>query len=213
MSARVAVFASGGGSNFQALLDAKQAGRLAADFALLVTNNSKAFAVERAKGENIPVLHLPPSRYFSEEEYTAALFTALDEAAVEWIVLAGYMKKLPAELIRRYHNRIVNIHPALLPAFGGRGMYGMFVHEAVLKYGAKISGITVHLVDEEYDHGAVILQDTVPVLDDDTPEELAKRVLALEHASFWRALQALFSGTVSIEGRRVVGSLPAKISR
>lgn len=207
--AKVAVFASGGGSNFQALIDAKKAGALAVDFVLLVTNNSKAFAIERAKGENIPVVHLPPSRYFSEEEYTADLLKHLKESGAEWLVLAGYMKKLPVELIRAYHNRIVNIHPALLPSFGGRGMYGMHVHEAVLRYGAKLSGVTVHLVDEEYDHGAVVLQNSVPVLDDDTPETLAARVLVCEHASFYKALQGLVTGALRIEGRQVRGTLSA----
>ena len=201
--AKVAVFASGGGSNFQALIDAKKGGKLAVEFVVLVTNNSKAFAVERAKGENIPVVHLPPSRYFSEEEYTAELLRHLKDSGAEWLVLAGYMKKLPVELIRAYHNRIVNIHPALLPAFGGRGMYGMHVHEAVLRYGAKVSGVTVHLVDEEYDHGAVVLQNTVPVLDGDTPDTLAARVLLCEHASFYVALQGLVTGELRVDGRLV----------
>jgi phosphoribosylglycinamide formyltransferase-1 len=121
------------------------------------------------------------------------------------IVLAGYMKKLPRAVVGAYRHRIINIHPGLLPAFGGKGMYGLNVHKAVIDYGAKVSGITVHFADEEYDHGPIILQETVAVHDDDTPETLAARVLEAEHANFWRAVEAVAQGRVHVDGRRVVG--------
>jgi len=202
---RCAVFASGNGSNFQALLDRKSAGSLArADFVLMVGNNSKAGAFDRAEKHGIPALHIAPSRFPTEEAYAARLSAALNEAKVELIALAGYMKKLPPAIVSRYRNRILNIHPALLPAFGGQGMYGSNVHKAVIEYGAKVSGVTVHFVDDEYDHGPVILQKTVPVLDTDDYQTLAARVLEAEHESYWRAVEAVTEGKIKVVGRRVV---------
>jgi len=200
---RCAVFASGGGSNFGALLDRKVKGDLHVDFVLMIGNNSKAAAFDRANSNNIPALHLAPSHFHSEEEYAQTMMNALTEAKAELIVLAGYMKKLPSRIVKEYHNKIVNIHPGLLPAFGGKGMYGINVHKAVLEYGAKVSGVTVHFVDEEYDHGPVIMQKTVAVLDDDDAETLASRVLEAEHDTYWRALEAIALGQISVEGRRV----------
>jgi phosphoribosylglycinamide formyltransferase-1 len=202
---RCAVFASGGGSNFQALLDRAAAGDLHVEFALLIGNNSKAAAFERARSKGIPVLHVSPAHFESEDAYSASLLATLRESAVNLIILAGYMKKLPQAIVREFRHRIVNIHPGLLPAFGGKGMFGHHVHEAVLAYGAKLSGVTVHFVDEEYDHGPIILQEPVPVLDGDTPDTLAARVLKVEHASYWRAIEAIARGTIRIEGRQVIG--------
>jgi len=124
---------------------------------------------------------------------------------VDVIALAGYMKKLPPEVVKRYHNRILNIHPALLPAFGGQGMYGSHVHQAVIESGVKITGVTVHLVSEEYDDGPIVVQEPVMVLDTDTPESIAARVLVAEHATYWRAVKAVAEGTISVDGRRVRG--------
>jgi folate-dependent phosphoribosylglycinamide formyltransferase PurN len=126
---------------------------------------------------------------------------------VEFIILAGYMKKLPLPVVKEYHHRIVNIHPGLLPAFGGKGMYGSHVHEAVITCGAKVTGVTVHFVDEEYDHGPIILQRTVEVLDTDDPHTLAERVLKVEHASYWQAIEAIAQGRITVEGQRVVGKV------
>jgi len=207
MTARCAVFASGGGSNFQSLIDHRDTGELKAELCVLVVNNSTAGAAERARKSCIPVLHCAPSHFDDETVYAETLLRHLDEYNVDCIVLAGYMKMLPSQLVRRFRNRIINIHPGLLPAFGGKGMYGSNVHKAVLEYGAKVSGITVHFVDEEYDHGPVIYQQTVPVLDDDTPELLAARVLAVEHASLWKVVNAVSTGAVRVEGRRVFGEV------
>jgi phosphoribosylglycinamide formyltransferase-1 len=199
---RCAVFASGGGSNFGALLARRESGELHCDFVLLIGNNSSAGAFEHARKYGVPVLHLAPSHFASEEEYVARLTNELDKAGAQLLVLAGYMKKLPAVLIQKYRGRVVNIHPALLPAFGGKGLYGQHVHRAVLDYGAKVSGVTIHFVDEEYDHGPIIMQRAVPVQENDTAETLAARVLEAEHDTYWRALDAIARGKVSLSGRK-----------
>ena len=203
MALRCAVFASGNGSNFQALLDRRQKGDLHVEFALFIGNNSGAGAFERARRHGVPAFHLAPTHFASEEAYADALLSKLREHKVDLIVLAGYMKKLPLALVQAFRYRIVNIHPALLPAFGGKGMYGSHVHEAVIAYGAKITGVTVHFVDEEYDHGPIILQAALDVLDSDDPHSLAERVLTIEHASYWRAIEAIAQGKIKIDGRRV----------
>jgi len=206
---RCTVFASGGGSNFQALLDRRASGDLkSVDFALMIGNNSSAKAFDRARDSGISTMHMAPSHFVDEDAYAKRLGDALTEAGTELIVLAGYMKKLPSPIVRQYQNRIINIHPGLLPAFGGKGMYGINVHRAVLEYGAKLSGITVHFVDEEYDHGPVILQKSVPVLDGDDEHTLAARVLEAEHGNYWRAVEAVASGGVRVDGRKVVWTSP-----
>lgn len=204
---RVAVFASGGGSNFQALIDKKEEGRLHVTFAVVAGNNSKAMAFERARKHGIPTLHIAPSHFPDEKQYTEKLLAELEAYAVDLIVLAGYMKMIPLAAIRKYQNRIMNIHPALLPSFGGHGMYGKAVHQAVLDYGAKVSGITVHFVDEEYDRGPIILQETAPVLDADTADALAERVLKVEHGNYWRAVEAFAQNRIRVEGRKVIGKV------
>jgi phosphoribosylglycinamide formyltransferase-1 len=201
------IFASGGGSNFQELIYRKESGDLHIDIALLVGNNSSAMAFERARNHSIKSLHIAPSHFQEEKTYASKLLSVLRENKVELIALAGYMKKIPAEVLVAYPNRIVNIHPALLPAFGGKGLYGEKVHQAVLDYGAKVTGVTIHFVDEEYDHGPIIFQDTIKVLDSDDAHTLARRVLALEHASYWKALQGIASGTISVKGRKVYGTV------
>jgi phosphoribosylglycinamide formyltransferase 1 len=202
-----AVFASGGGSNFQSLIDRKKSGELTVDLSLLIVNNSGAGAVKRAEDNGIPVVHCAPSHFESETQYARELEANLDKYRIEYILLAGYMKKLPSVIVTRFRNRILNIHPGLLPAFGGKGMYGKRVHQAVLDFGAKISGITIHFVDEEYDHGPVIFQDVIPVKDDDNADSLASRVLQLEHASYWRVADAVCNGRMKVEGRRVIGTV------
>jgi phosphoribosylglycinamide formyltransferase 1 len=202
---KCAVFASGGGSNFQALIDRKEAGDLPVELALLIGNNSAANAFERARRHGIPGIHIPPSRFPDEGAFAAHLLSILRERSIDLIALAGYMKKIPHQVVAAYPNRIVNIHPALLPAFGGPGLYGEKVHQAVLDCGAKVSGITIHFVDDEYDHGPIIYQETVPVLDDDDAHSLAKRVLAVEHAGYWKVLRAISAGCITVRGRRVYG--------
>jgi formyltetrahydrofolate-dependent phosphoribosylglycinamide formyltransferase len=199
----IAVFASGRGSNFQAILKAIDDGRLSARVTLLVSNNSNAGALELARSRNIPAIHLNQKQFSSEQLYEEQLLDLLARHGIELVVLAGYMKRIPGSVINRFRNRILNIHPALLPMFGGAGMYGIHVHEAVLASGAKISGATVHIVDEEYDKGPIVMQKTVEVLSNDTPETLAARVLSAEHEIYPKAIAAFAAQQVRIEGRKV----------
>jgi len=178
---KIAVFASGGGSNLQALIDSSNKGDLPGDIVAVISNNSTAFALTRAADSNIPGYHLSGKTHPDPAAYLKALSEILESNKANMIVLAGYMKLLPPEIVRRFRNRIINIHPALLPKFGGKGMYGINVHKAVIESGERISGATVHFVDEIYDHGVVLIQRTVPVLPSDDPETLAARVLEVEH--------------------------------
>jgi len=181
---RVAVFASGSGSNFQALIDASEAGTLHAKICGLVTNNPDAKALNRAVKHQIPVFVINPADFSEPEVYVWELLSKLQEWNPDLIALAGYLKKVPEKVIRAYPNRMVNIHPSLLPKFGGKGFYGKRVHQAVLDAGEKESGCSVHVVTPEYDEGPVIGRATVPVKPNDTAETLAKRVLDQEHKLF-----------------------------
>lgn len=177
----IAVFASGGGTNLQSLIDASKGKIFNGQVAAVISNNSGSYALERARKKNIPAYHISSKTHPERTELVSRLFEVFDESSINLVVLAGYMKLLPVEVVRRYRSRIINIHPALLPKYGGKGMYGTNVHKAVVESGDKISGATVHLVDEIYDHGAILIQRTVPVSPDDTPESLAARVLKVEH--------------------------------
>ena len=197
----IAVFASGRGSNFQAILSAIQGGRLPASISLVVSNNSSAGALEIARAHGIPAVHRSLRQFPQAEAFDDDLLALLDRHRVDLIALAGYMKQLSPRFVATYHNRIVNVHPALLPAFGGPGMYGMHVHEAVIRSGAKVSGVTVHLVDEQYDHGMILAQETVRVDAEDTPESLAAKVLILEHEVYPRVLAAFAENRVRFIGQ------------
>ena len=200
---RLAVFASGEGSNFQSIVDAAESGALKARVVLCVSNNPSAGVLDRATKSKIPVLVLNPSEFSDPDGYTSSLRAKLMEFETDFIALAGYMKMIPAEIVNEYSDHIVNIHPALLPAFGGPGMYGRRVHQAVLESGADESGATVHLVDEEYDTGPIVLQESVPVRPEDTPDSLAARVLKVEHRIYPRALALFEENRVKIDGRNV----------
>jgi phosphoribosylglycinamide formyltransferase 1 len=197
--ARVAVLASGGGSNLQAVLDHADAlgDRRHYDVALVCANVAACGALERARARGIDtfVIDAPADG--------DALLRRLDAHGVDLVVLAGYLKLVPGEVARRFHGRMLNVHPALLPAFGGPGMYGIRVHRAVLAAGARLSGATVHFVDEHYDRGAIVAQWPVPAYADDTPEALAARVLRVEHRLLPRAVDAVAAGRVTLdaEGR------------
>lgn len=199
----IAVFASGRGSNFQAILNAIQHGVLPANVCVAISNNSSAGALDIARAHRIPAIHLSQRQFLTEADYVGELLGILKSHNADLIALAGYMKKLPAKVVRQFRDRILNIHPALLPAHGGPGMYGMHVHQAVLKAGETITGATVHLVDEEYDRGPIVLQKTVPVKPGDSPEQLAERVLAVEHEIYPLALKAFAEGRVRIKGTTV----------
>ncbi len=201
---RLAVFASGGGSNMQAILDAISVGTLEATVALCVCNKPHAGAIARAEKHDIPVALLNPSDFGDEADYTHTLLTTLARHHVNFVALAGYLRKVPAAVVEVFRHRMVNIHPALLPAFGGAGYYGKRVHQAVIEHGVRFTGVTVHLVDEAYDTGPIVLQAVVPVYQDDTPEVLAVRVLKEEHKLYPKALQLFAQGRITIDGRRVL---------
>lgn len=179
---RAAVFASGSGSNFQALLDAEAAGGDTHPWrtVLLVADRDTAGALKRAESAGVPARVIPVSGR-PADEVGADTLAQLEEAGVQVVFLAGYLRLIPAAVVARYPRRILNIHPALLPSFGGKGMWGRHVHEAVLASGARVSGPTVHYADEAYDEGSIIAQWPVPVRPGDTPDDLAARVLAVEH--------------------------------
>jgi phosphoribosylglycinamide formyltransferase-1 len=186
---RIAVFASGNGSNLQALIDACQSGAINGEIKALVTNNRLAYAVTRARTAKAQILLFEPEKFKSRTLMCSKIAKSLNELNIDLICLAGYMMKIEACLIRSFQNRIINIHPALLPKYGGAGMYGHFVHEAVLAARDFESGCTVHLVDEQYDHGKTLAQARIPVLPEDTPDTLAARVLEQEHLLYPKTLK------------------------
>jgi len=196
---RIAVLASHGGSNLQAIIDQCEAGRIPAEVACVISNNKGAKALERARNHHIPAYHISRIQFGSDEELNQAIIDTLQRHRVDLVCLAGYMKLLGESIIRQYRHRILNIHPALLPKFGGRGMYGLRVHRAVLESGEKESGPTIHLVDEVYDHGHVLAQRKVPVLPDDTPESLAARVLVEEHKIYPEVIGKIAKGELSLD--------------
>lgn len=196
----IAVFASGKGSNFKAILDAIDNGRIPnARIVIVISNNSDAGALAIGRGYGIPSLHISRKNFESDNLYTAAIQKALSHHGANFIVLAGYMKKIDPSIVRAYRHRILNIHPALLPSFGGKGMYGIHVHEAVLAAKQKQSGATVHLVDEEYDRGPIVLQKRVNITDNDTPESLATKVLEIEYQLYPEAIRLFAEGSIRID--------------
>ena len=199
---RLAFFASGGGSNVQAILNAIDAHQLGAEPVVLITDRHGCGALARASDRNMSTAVLPPEDYADEAAFGDALLAILHQHEADTIALAGYLKKIPYSVVRAFKNRILNVHPSLLPAFGGPGFYGRRVHQAVLDAGCRVSGATVHLVDAEYDTGPILLQDCVPVEETDTPESLAARVLSVEHSLFPRALALLAADRVQINGQR-----------
>ena len=178
---RVAALVSGGGTNLQAMLDAQKAGRISSGtICLVVSSRSGVYALERAAQNNVPAETLPRKQFASQEEFDRALLQVLERYQIDVIVLAGFLTILGSEVVRRYPNRILNVHPALIPSFCGKGFYGLKVHEAALARGVKLTGATVHLVNEEADSGPILLQKAVEVLPDDTAETLQLRVMEQE---------------------------------
>lgn len=200
---RLAVFASGRGSNFQAILKEIKQGNIPATVGLCITNNPKAGVIDIAADNGIPVKIFSTKEFPDSISYNDAILLALIESKIDFIILAGYLKLIGNQIVDRYSNKIVNIHPALLPAFGGKGMYGHHVHDAVYKRGVKISGATVHLVNNEFDAGPIVLQKIVSIEDAGSPEEIARRVLEVEHEIFPKAVKLLVEEKIEVNGLRV----------
>ncbi len=182
----------------QAIIDACNSGKLDGKPCCVISNNSASGALDRSGKEGIPWNHISGHTHSTPEAEAEAIVDTFSRYGVDTIILAGYMKILSPQVINYFNGRVLNIHPALLPKFGGKGMYGLRVHEAVLKAGDKESGATVHLVDSQYDRGRVLAQMKVPVVDGDTPESLAARVLAVEHILYTNTLKRIVSGGIEI---------------
>jgi len=201
---RVAALCSHGGSNFAAIADAALRQEIPLEVVVMLHNNARAGAKEKADARGIATEWIPRAHYADDEEYASALIAILERHGVEIVALAGFMQRIPPAVVRRFAGRMTNIHPALLPLFGGSGFYGMAVHRAVFEAGMKVSGATVHLVDEQYDHGPILMQRAVPIDDCRTPEEIAARVLIEEHRLYPQALGLLAQGRFRLEGQRAV---------
>jgi formyltetrahydrofolate-dependent phosphoribosylglycinamide formyltransferase len=198
---RLAVFLSGNGTTLQNLLDQIASGKLRAQIALVGSNHAEVYGLMRAMNAGIPIAVVERKECGSREEFSQRLFDLCRQAQVDLVCLAGFLQliQIPDDFL----GRVMNIHPALIPAFCGKGYYGNHVHEAILAYGAKVSGCTVHFCDNQYDHGPIILQRTVPVLDEDNPDTLAARVFEQECEAYPEAIRLFAEGRLLIEGRRV----------
>jgi len=199
---RIGVLASGGGTNLQSIIDACERGEIDGDVAVVISNMPDAFALERARKHGIDA-YCFPHQGVTREQHEADVIECLEQHKVNLVCLAGYLRMLTPVFINKYAGRLMNTHPALLPAFGGKGMHGMNVHQAVLDYGCKVSGCTIHFVTLEVDGGPIILQKAVPVQEGDTAETLQERVLKEEHKLFPRAIQLFAQGKLKLDGRRV----------
>jgi len=189
----IAVFVSGGGTDLQSIIDAVQEGSLKVNISLVIGSKPGIYALERAKSAGIPVHVFCKNDYENLSTMYESVISLLKLSKIDYIVLAGYLSILSPNIINAFEGRIINVHPALLPKFGGKGYYGMHVHEAVIASGEKISGATIHYVDEGTDTGKIISQGIVPVFPDDTPETLQKRVLELEHKLLPQTLAELLN--------------------
>ena len=196
---RIAVLASGNGTNFQALADACGAGDIDGEIAVLVTNKRHAYAITRARQAGIEVVVMEPEKFKSRTVYCAKMAKALQERNVDLVCLAGYLLKLEPCMVRSFPNHILNIHPALLPKYGGKGMYGRHVHEAVIKNADPESGCTVHLVNEVFDDGPIIAQARVPVDPADTPETLAEKIHPVEHRLYVQVVRDVCAGKINLD--------------
>ena len=203
---KLAVLVSGGGTNLQAIIDAISAGKITnACISVVISNNANAYALERARAHGIEALCISPKDFESREAFYQAFLDKLNSYYVDLVVLAGFLVVLPEMMIKEYTNRIVNIHPSLIPSFCGKGFYGLKVHEGVLARGVKVTGATVHFVDEGTDTGPIILQKAVEVEQGDTPEVLQRRVMEqAEWVILPKAIDLIANGKVSVEDGHVI---------
>ena len=198
---KIAVLVSGGGTNLQAIIDKIASGEITnTEIALVFSNNRKAYALERAKMAGIPAKALSPKQFENREAFNDAVLEVIEESKVDLIVLAGCLMYIPPKLIEKYHNRIINIHPSLIPSFCGKGYYGLTVHEKALERGVKVTGATVHFVDEVLDNGPIILQKAVMIEEGDTPEVLQRRVMEqAEWVILPKAIDLIANGKISVK--------------
>ncbi len=200
---KFAVMASGGGTDFQSLIDAVQAGKINAEICCLIASKPEIYAIERAGKAKIPVEVVCKKDFDSAQAFDKKILAVLRQYGADFVVLAGYLNIIGSQTISAYKNKMINIHPSLIPSFCGMGMYGARVHQAVIEYGAKLSGATVHFVDEQADTGPIIMQAAVPVEQDDTPDMLAARVLKTEHRILPEAVALMADGKLQVDGRCV----------
>lgn len=199
---KIGVLISGGGTNLQSLIDNTESGNINGKIDLIISNNKDAYGLERGRSANIDSLYIDPKDFSDNEEYNKMIIEELEKRSIDLIVLAGYLKILSKEFINKYRNKIINIHPSLIPSFSGDGYYGEKVHKAVLDYGVKYTGVTVHFVDEGTDTGPIILQDIIRVSEDDTIESLEKKVLLIEHNLLVKAVRLFSENRIILEGRK-----------
>jgi len=200
----IGVLISGRGTNLQGIIDNIHNGKIDGNIKLVISNRKDAYGLIRAKKAGIETLYLDRGKFSTEEEYNRRIMEEFINRDVELVVLAGYLRVLSKEFVREYENRIINIHPSLIPSFCGKGCYGERVHEMVLERGVKVTGVTVHFVDEGTDTGPIILQKAVVVKDDDTVESLKKRMLQVEHQLLPKAIELYCQKRISIQGRKVI---------
>ena len=202
----IAVLVSGGGTNLQAVMDAIDSGKITgASIKTVISNNADAYALERARKHGAEALTISPRDYADREDFNAALLEALTSREIDLVVLAGYLVVVPPVVIRAFENRIINIHPSLIPSFCGKGCYGLHVHEMALERGVKVSGATVHFVDEGTDTGPIIMQKAVAVKQDDTPEILQRRIMEeAEWVILPETVNLIANGKVHVDGRKVI---------
>ena len=198
----IAVFISGGGTNLQAIIDAIKENKINGKIKLVFSNRKNAYGLVRAQNESIDTFYLNGKKFFSNEEYDEGILEELNRKNIDLIVLAGYLNILSSKLVSKYSNRIINIHPSLIPSFCGDGFYGENVHKAVIKSGVKFTGATTHFVDENVDTGAIILQDVVPVFINDDFETVAKRVLEIEHEILVKTVKAFCDNKIVFKDNR-----------
>ncbi len=193
---RLGILVSGRGSNMMAIVDACERGDISASVDLVISNNKDSLALVSAREKNIKTAHIGSSTYPDPDALDMAMTDVLNEHNIDLVLLAGFMKKIGPKMLSSYRGRIINIHPSLLPKFGGKGMFGDNVHRAVIAAGEKESGATIHLVDGEYDEGAILAQETVSIAPDETSESLAAKVLKVEHVLFAETIQKIIDGSI-----------------
>ena len=198
----IAVFISGGGTNLQAIIDAVKENKINGKIKLVFSNRKNAYGLIRAQNESIDTFYLNRKKFFSNEEYDERILEELERKNIDLIVLAGYLNILSSKFVSKYSNRIINIHPSLIPSFCGDGFYGENVHKAVIKSGVKFTGATTHFVDENVDTGAIILQDVVPIFINDDFETVAKRVLEIEHKILVKTVKAFCDNKIVFKDNR-----------